>query len=230
MISYERQAALLDPDAMGRLRFAILGCGTVGSNAAWQIAKAGGKHFTLYDMDVVEGLNIPSQHFGTPHMGMNKAEALAVQMVEQLGVSVDVETEPLEGGEIFDAEVVVMAVDSMPLRSALFEFSLKGMPQIDLVMDFRMGGNVLQGWCFDPNDKDACRKYGDTLYGEDEVVEAVCGTRTFAPVGAMSGVIATQNVTKYLKEGWLPPFYTYIDMDAMVMQTAGFKVPEEVVA
>lgn len=224
MISYIRQSQILNPDRAAATHVTICGCGTVGSNAAMQLAKAGIGSLTLIDYDDVEAHNIPSQEFGVAHVGMNKAEALAIRIQELFAgnTQTEVVTDALDGGEILNGPIVIMAVDSMQSRADLFKYSLSNNPLIELAMDFRMGGNVLQCWAFDPRNEERFQK---TLHSAEESVPATCGTRTFAPIGALSGVVATEHVTRFLA-GNSVPYYTMIDMDTYQMFTQGFDLSE----
>lgn len=220
-ISYVRQHAILDPDVAASTHVAILGCGTVGSNVAMQLAKAGIGKLSLYDMDIVEGHNIPSQDYFVDDVGELKSHALA-DRVGKVSDHVDVTAYRTElmGGEQFGAPIVVMALDSMEMRKVIFYLSVKNAPMVDLMLDFRMGGNVLQAWAV-TRDVGRKEKFEKTLYSSKDVVPAVCGTRTFAPVGALSGAIATALITKHLRGEEPPPFYTMIDIDAFTMSVAG---------
>lgn len=223
-VSYIRQSAILNPQRAEEEHITVLGCGTVGSNAAVQLARAGFKRFHLVDMDVVEEHNIPSQAFRTEYLGHTKTASVGEEII---GVS----HEPLityggelYGGEQFKPGVLIAAVDSMEMRKKIFDHSLAG---ITLFMDFRMSGNTLQAWCFDPRDEVRREQYSKTLYSSADTVPAVCGTKTFAPVGALSGAIATQFVTKHLRDGDHPPFYLLVDFDRFNMTPIGLPPEEE---
>lgn len=223
-VSYMRQNKILDPTAAENTHITVCGCGTVGSNAAVQLARAGFKRFHLVDMDIVEEHNIPSQAFDIDFLGQEKTVALKSH-IEHVGhehmISVGGE---LYGGEQFPAGVLIAAVDSMEMRKKLFDHSLAG---IDLFMDFRMSGNTLQAWCFDPKNEKHRESYANTLYSSKDTVPAVCGTKTFAPVGALSGAIATQFVTKHLRDEDHPPFYLLVDFNRFNMTPIGLPPEEE---
>ena len=52
--------------------FHILGCGAIGSSAALQIARMGATQFCLYDMDVVEEVNIGVSQYNYNDIGKTK--------------------------------------------------------------------------------------------------------------------------------------------------------------
>jgi hypothetical protein len=221
-VSYERQSGILDPHTASRTHVTICGAGTVGSNVATCLARAGLGSFELWDMDTVESHNIPSQDFTVADIGAYKVSATAQRMLAvQPDAQIREEAE-LSGFEVFDEGFLILAVDNMELRKTLFEQACHN-PMIHTVMDFRMGGWILQAWTVDMSSKDQKEKYAKTLYSSDEVTEAVCGTRTFAPIGPLSGAVATCLITQKLStdDEVSPPFYTYMDMSAMQMITAG---------
>jgi sulfur carrier protein ThiS adenylyltransferase len=219
-VSYVRQSAILDPARAAEVKVMVVGCGTVGSNAAVQLAKAGFKQFALSDMDAVEAHNIPSQDFRIDDLGSQKTGAVkqAIQRVaEETTVQVIGEWDkfmPVLG------DVVISAADSMDVRRDLFE-SVRGNSAVSLLIDFRMGGNELQVRAFDPNDERRCAQYEDTLHDAADSVPAECGGRTFAPVGALAGALATQFLTKHLRDGDGPPFYLLVDFDNFAMTAIG---------
>ena len=54
----------------------IIGCGSVGSTVAENLARCGVKNMTLWDFDKVEPHNIVNQMFNENHVGMLKVDAL----------------------------------------------------------------------------------------------------------------------------------------------------------
>ena len=226
-VSYERQASLLDPVKAADTHISVLGCGTVGSWAATCLAKAGFKKFFLCDMDIVEDVNLPSQAFAMNHIGSNKASALMHEILMLGdGLKVDTQAWALEGGEQFHTGVILCAVDNMELRKDIFELSAKGQHD-SLFIDFRMGGNLLKVWAFDPTDERRCEQYLSTLHATADASELPCGGRTFAPVGPLAGAIATQLVTKWLRDGDQPPFHIQMDFDRFASRAIGMIEKED---
>lgn len=213
-VSYIRQTNILDPDVAAATRIVIAGCGTVGSNCAEALARAGFKQFHLIDMDVVEAHNLPSQAFTIEQLNMNKAEAVAANLPTFADdLDLEVQSHQLDGGEQFEADVLISAVDSMKMRKLLFELSAKTNPRIELFVDVRMGGNQMEAYAFNPHDERRAKQYEGTLYSDEEAEPIECGGRTFSPVGAMTGAFVTQFVTKHLREGDHPPYNTKFDFN-----------------
>lgn len=62
------------------VRIGLAGCGGLGSNVAFLLARSGLQNFLLIDDDVVEPSNLNRQHYFPPHVGLPKVEALAEQL------------------------------------------------------------------------------------------------------------------------------------------------------
>lgn len=149
--SYE----FFDPSKVkGRVH--IVGCGSVGSALAENIARLGVKKFDLWDFDIVEPHNIVNQQFTRLDIGKTKAEAVK-EMIEAINDEAEVRIHP-EGwnGETMSG-YIFLAVDSIEIRRAIVEkhkmnFSVKA------VFDFRTGLTDAQHYAADwskPNEKDA---------------------------------------------------------------------------
>lgn len=63
-------------------RIHIIGCGSVGSTVAENLARFGITNMTLYDFDNVEAHNLANQMFRNTDVGKPKVEALAAQLCE----------------------------------------------------------------------------------------------------------------------------------------------------
>lgn len=227
VVSYERQSQLLDPIQAADTSIAILGCGTVGSWAATCLIKAGFTNLFLADMDAVEGLNLPSQAFGINDIGTNKAIALRDHLNLLADTSsIIVQDWELDGTEQYASGVILSAVDNMELRGEIFRNAAKGKHD-SLFIDFRMGGNLLKVWAFDPSDERRCTQYEQSLHSTASAAELPCGGRTFAPVGPLAGAIAVQLVTKWLRNNDNPPFHIQMDFDRFQSYAIGLPNNED---
>jgi molybdopterin/thiamine biosynthesis adenylyltransferase len=73
---FSRNKGILESDVMAKKRVIILGCGSVGSLVALELARAGVKHFLLVDADVVEYHNVCRHQCGIEDVGDIKVHAL----------------------------------------------------------------------------------------------------------------------------------------------------------
>ena len=73
---FSRNKGILESDVMEQKKAIILGCGSVGSLVALELARAGVKHFLLCDADIVEYHNICRHQCGIDDVGDYKVYAL----------------------------------------------------------------------------------------------------------------------------------------------------------
>lgn len=212
VVDYGRQTLIMDPLKSRDAKVTVFGCGTVGSNAAVECAKLGIGRFSLYDFDMVEAHNIPSQRFSKTDIGRQKVDALKEQInaVSDIGV-VSVFNTRVDGPVLVGDGIVILAVDNMVGRRLVYDI-LKTQVGVDKIIDFRMGGNVLQCYAFDPGDE----RYEHSLFAEEDAVEAPCGGRTVSYTGALAGCLAA-NYTRKVLSGGVVPYMTQFDLEAMDM-------------
>lgn len=118
-------------------RIHIVGCGSVGSTLAENLARCGLTKFTLWDFDKVEEKNIVNQMFTQRQIGKLKVDALKEILAEiNPDCERDVKTNP-EGwnGETL-AGYVFLAVDSIELRKKIVEMHMNN-TFVKAVFDFR---------------------------------------------------------------------------------------------
>lgn len=73
---FSRNTGILETDLMARKRAIILGCGSVGSLVALELARAGVGHFLLVDTDILEYHNLCRHQCGIRDVGRYKVDAL----------------------------------------------------------------------------------------------------------------------------------------------------------
>lgn len=118
-------------------RIHIIGCGSVGSTIAENLARCGVTKMTLWDFDRVEPHNICNQMFRQQDVGKLKVEALKdiltdinPDIVDELELKPDGWQGKLLSGYIF------LAVDSIELRRKFVEAHMDS-PYVKAVFDFR---------------------------------------------------------------------------------------------
>lgn len=118
-------------------RIHIIGCGSVGSTIAENLARCGITKMTLWDFDRVEPHNICNQMFRQQDVGKLKVEALKdiltdinPDIVDELELKPDGWQGKLLSGYIF------LAVDSIELRRKFVEQHIDS-PYVKAVFDFR---------------------------------------------------------------------------------------------
>lgn len=73
---FSRNKGILETDRMAKKRAVILGCGSVGSLVAMELARAGVGHFLLTDPDIMEYHNVCRHQCGLEDVGDLKINAL----------------------------------------------------------------------------------------------------------------------------------------------------------
>lgn len=120
-------------------RIHIIGCGSVGSTVAENLARCGIKNMTLYDFDNVEAHNIVNQMFIERQIGMPKAEALKQLLCEinsDLNDTVEIVPEGWQGKTL--SGYIFLCVDNIDIRRDFVEKHFDS-PYVRAVFDFRTG-------------------------------------------------------------------------------------------
>jgi len=119
------------------VRVHIVGCGSVGSTLAENLARCGVTKMTLWDFDKVEAHNIVNQMFRQKDIGKLKVEALKDILVEiNPDAETDVKIKP-EGwkGELMSG-FIFLAVDNIDIRREIVEKHMDS-AFVQAVFDFR---------------------------------------------------------------------------------------------
>lgn len=118
-------------------RIHIIGCGSVGSTVAENLARCGVTKMTLWDFDKVEAHNIVNQMFRQQDVGKLKVEALK-DILYEINPEVEnaVELKP-DGwnGKILSG-YIFLCVDSIDLRREFVEKHMNS-PYVKAIFDFR---------------------------------------------------------------------------------------------
>ena len=123
---YSRSRGLLEVDALGRKRVAIVGLGSFGSQIAVELAKAGVGFFSLFDFDRVELHNLARHTCCTNDLGRLKTDAIEDAILGKNPYAtvgkfpVDINGHPeLLDEEVRQADLVICATDNNPSRYLL---------------------------------------------------------------------------------------------------------------
>lgn len=122
-------ARYLDEEQIGRLavpRVGFAGCGGIGSNAAFMLARSGVRRFLLVDDDAVDASNLNRQQFMPEDVGKPKAEALKSLLLRlDPGLDIDARAERMTelnaGRFIACADIWVEAFDAPECKRFLVE-------------------------------------------------------------------------------------------------------------
>lgn len=118
-------------------RIHIVGCGSVGSTVAENLARCGVTKMTLWDFDKVEPHNIANQMFRQQDVGKLKVEALKDILTDinpEIADSVELKPEGWQGKLM--SGYVILAVDSIELRKQIVEQHMDS-PYVKAMFDVR---------------------------------------------------------------------------------------------
>lgn len=118
-------------------RIHIVGCGSVGSTLAENLARCGVTKMTLWDFDTVEAHNIVNQMFRQQDVGKLKVEALRdILMDINPEIKDNVELKPKGWEGKLMSGYIFLCVDNIELRRTIVEKHMDS-PYVKAVFDFR---------------------------------------------------------------------------------------------
>ncbi|MGD0115339.1 MAG: ThiF family adenylyltransferase [Dehalococcoidia bacterium] len=175
-MDYTRQMDLVPIEALRQFDLDVIGAGGIGSWTVVALAKLGVGSIRVFDDDVVEPLNLPSQCYSLSHAraGIPKVEALRELCREFSDSEIEPVCERVEHQQL--RLTVISALDSMKSRRQVWEGAIKGRP-IDRYLDSRMGGHSLTILTVRPTSPVEKSVYEETLYADDEALPLPCTAR-----------------------------------------------------
>jgi molybdopterin/thiamine biosynthesis adenylyltransferase len=197
-IRYERNRKTITTEQqlhLFRSKVAVIGCGGLGGYVIAELARLGIGTIKAVDPDVFEEHNLNRQLFcDTTVLGLGKAE-VAAAAVGKINPAVSVIplreafSETNARDHLADAQVVVDALDSIPVRIALAEAcDALGIP----LVHGSIGGWYGQVTSQFPGEKSVQKIYGHTHRAEG--IEKILGNPSFTP-----GVVASLQVAEVCK-------------------------------
>lgn len=137
--------------------FAIVGCGGVGGNLAWLLARLHEREeLLLFDGDIVKRKNLKNQPFALrdvkeqPDVPLFKTDVLARDIGQALGGSVRSFPHFVKEQTRL-APVVCLCVDTMEDRRFIMQQCVYPDPRVRLVIESRMDGARCVIYAFDPH-------------------------------------------------------------------------------
>ncbi len=180
-------------------RLHIVGCGSVGSTLAENLARCGLKNFTLWDFDKVERHNIVNQMFRSEDVGRLKVDALKDILVEINPECEDsVQTRPKGWQGKMMSGYIFLCVDNIELRRKIVEQHMDN-TFVKAVYDFRTGLESAQHYAADwSNEKMRKDLLNSMQFSHEEAAESApvsaCGvTLGLCPVVRLICAYGTAN-------------------------------------
>lgn len=150
----------------------IVGCGSVGSTVAENLARSGVTKLVLWDFDVVEPHNIANQMFRQKDIGVRKVDALLDILCEiNPDIKDDVKLQPdgWKGQQL--SGYVFLCVDNIDLRREIVEKHFNN-PYIKGMFDFRTRLEDAQHYAADWGDYKMKKDFLNSMsFSHDEAKE-----------------------------------------------------------
>lgn len=189
----------------------IIGCGSVGSTIAENLARLGVTKFVLYDFDIVEPHNLANQMFTVRDIKTTKVEAVK-RIITEINPEAECGIELQPGGYVGQklGGYVFLAVDNIDLRREICEKN-KLNRNIKVIFDVRT--SLEQSYCYAALWSDL-RQVNNLLksmqYTHEEAQAATpvtaCGrTLGVASTVRLASIIAVQQMVNYIRKGQLKP-------------------------
>lgn len=193
---HNRQLDIIDPKLLN-FPIRIIGAGGIGSWTTLALAKMGCSKLTVQDFDKVDITNTGSQIYSDNDIGHDKTEALNFNL-EQLGLyDLKRDNSKWEPGQKITEPVVIMALDSLETRKALWQ-ELKKNPKVNLVIDGRMAGDFLRIFYVPLNGDYA--KYEQYFVERNSIDPTPCTGKAVVYNVFMVASIITNLIKKYAKK------------------------------
>ena len=206
-------------------RIHIIGCGSVGSTVAENLARFGITNMVLYDFDKVEPHNLANQMFGKEDIGMLKTEAVA-RMITDINPdakkSLKLINDGWHGQKL--AGYIFLCVDSIELRREIVE-SCKGNAYVKAFFDFRTRLTDAQHYATDWGNKRMVEAFINSMnFSHEEAAQetpvSACNvTLSVAPTVRMICAAGVSNFINFVKSGDIKKF---IQLDAFSFMMEAF--------
>lgn len=190
----------------------IIGCGSVGSTIAENLARCGVKKFVLWDFDRVEPHNIANQMFRQQDVGQLKVDALKdILMDINPEISDVIEVHP-EGwnGELLSG-YIFLAVDNIELRRKFVDLHMKS-TFVKAMFDCRTVLEGAQHYAADWSNFQMKRDFMNSMqFSHDEAAEeapvSACGvTLGVATTVRLVSAYAVNNFINFVKGNGIKKF------------------------
>jgi len=183
----------------------IVGCGSVGSTVAENLARCGLKKFTLWDFDTVEEHNIVNQMFTQRQVGMPKVDALAEILTDinpEISNNLKLKPEGWNGEKL--SGYIFLAIDSIEIRKQIVDQHFDN-KFVRAVFDFRTLLESAQHFAADWSDlkqREALRN--SMQFSHDEAAEetpvSACGvTLGVATTVRLVSALGVNNYINFVK-------------------------------
>jgi hypothetical protein len=214
-----RQRELVPPERLAACQALVIGVGAIGRQVALQLAAVGVPFLVLYDHDTVAVENLATQGYRPDQLGLNKADATALDC-QRLNPT----THTVPTGEHFrrsaanqitvgDSSLMVFCcVDSIATRKIIWE-SVRF--RAALFLDGRMSAEVIRVLAADHPATDG--SYAETLFEASEAFAGSCTARSTIYSASIAAGLMVAQMTRWLRQ---LPVDTDVTLNLLSMELA----------
>ena len=189
-----------------RQRIIIAGCGGIGSNLAFQIARMHPETMLLYDDDRVELANMSGQLFSRDDVGKSKVDAIN-NMIRKYTSTANVYANCQKfTSDTYGGNIMMCGFDNMNARKTFFNKwyeHLRDIPAEErkqcLFLDGRLSIDTLQVLCLTGDDVDSIERYSKQyLFSDSEADATVCSMKQTTYLACMIASVMTNLFTNFV--------------------------------
>ena len=214
-MNFWRQLDVFDPTDFDRTVH-VVGCGAIGSHVIDTLINAGITRIVVYDFDTVEEHNVPNQAFLPEQVGLPKVEAMA-ELAAKLGCTITPVNARVASLELDGPAYVILAVDSMEARKAIWESTVRYNPSVRM-FETRMAAEYGIIHAIDPINPDEVRLWEESWFPSTEAEESACTNRAVATTACSLAAIQVHHLIAW-EAGDKPPAYTFFALRPLTVQT-----------
>ena len=174
-VDFTRQLDVLDPERIAAHHFDLIGLGGIGTPTGLLLVKMGATDMRIFDPDEVAEVNLPNQIYQIGDLGRSKA--LACQELWQQFSGTRVEAVPSDAENHHLRGIVVVGVDTMAARAAIWDLCLRDADDIAWLIDARMGAETGVVFTIQPSVAGDQHFYERSLYLDRDALALPCTGR-----------------------------------------------------
>jgi len=190
-----RQTDFLNVTQTNGLRIAVVGAGGIGSWTTLTLSKMGFDNITVFDDDIVEDHNLPSQCYSLVQIGKPKVDALQAVVKAMSGVIIQARNQRFALDDVFD--VVLVCVDNMATRRQIADWFQAGDLSAKVVFDARM---AIQELILVSYTHESVDRYLGALYTDNEAVQEPCTNKAIAFTTNLAAAMLGKAVAEYARD------------------------------
>lgn len=210
-----RQMDIVDAALLNMTTVTMIGVGGIGAATSLALAKLGIPRMYLYDGDVIEDVNIPTQLLKISDIGKSKVRSVATTLTEFsdeiTGIGCPYRVE--ENTPLLESTIIISSVDTITARKAIWEAVAAS--NCRWYLDARMGAEVFQLYTVDTADPGWYTDHLDTLH-EDDIPDEPCTAKATIYTAFMAAGHIAHQVKRIIMGQTLPKVLIH-DIQQLVM-------------